>query len=415
MKDIRNQFPILTSNPYLVYLDSTATALKPASVMQKEMEYYQSYSANIHRGIYPIAEKATAEYEATRTAVGELINAATSDEVIFTRGTTEALNLIASTWGADTIQNGDVIVTTIMEHHSNFVPWQQLALRNHAELRVIPVSEKGYLDIVEDDGLTVNSQKLSTYITPETKLFAFTAVSNTLGTINPVAEIIAAVKKIAPSCIVVVDAAQALPHMQVNVQHWGADVIAFSAHKLFGPTGVGVLWAKKTVLETIRPYQYGGEMVLDVSIENTTFKQLPHRLEAGTPNIAGVIGLGEAIRFIHAVGYQTIQEHEQALAARCMVRLAETLGEDVRILGPVDPARRAGIISFVVKGYHAHDIAQILGEQQICVRAGHHCTMPLHKALHVQSSTRASFQIYNTEEDIESLMKGLLQIKEILG
>lgn len=408
---IRNDFPIYLYKPELVYLDSTATSLKPKQVIEKEQEYYQQYSANVHRGIYAIAEKATAEYEATRKVVSTFING-NSDEVIFTSGATDGVNIIASSMVKQV--SGKEIVTTIMEHHSNFVPWQQLAKNGNAKFKVIPLGNDGLLSIVNPDGKTVNKEVLATFISSKTAVFAFTAVSNVLGTINPVKEINSAVRELNPDTVIVVDAAQAAPHTGINVKDWDADYVVFSAHKMLGPTGVGVLWGKRNNLEKMQPVKYGGEMVLQVKIEDTTFKSLPHKLEAGTPNIAGVIAFEEAIRYLHTVSAAEIRKHEIEITHYALTELRNAFGDGIKIFGPMNPDLRAGIITFEFENFHSHDVAQLLDEKNIAVRAGHHCTMPLHNHLDLQSSTRASFYIYTTKQDIDKLIEGLRHVKNTL-
>ncbi len=413
LQKFRQDFPLLRNNPQLSYLDSTATSLKPQSVIQKELEYYQEYSANIHRGIYPISERATEAYEQSREAVARFIHAPSADEVIFTRNATEAVNLVVSSFAEDALQPGDEIVVTITEHHSNFVPWQQLAERKNLKLSVIPLRDDFQLAILNEDGTTVNTKQLQQYITEKTRIVAFVAVSNVLGTKNPVTEIIAASRRLNPNLTVLVDAAQAVPHTAVNVQQWDADFVVFSAHKMLGPTGVGVLWGRKDLLNSMRPYQYGGEMIRDVSVEYTEFKDTPHRFEAGTPHIAGVIAMQEAVRYLEAVGYTALEEYESYLALKSIQQLKEAFGSQIEIVG-TEQAARTGIVSFTFGPYHAHDIAQILGESGVAVRAGHHCTMPLHKSRSIAATVRASFYLYNTEEDIVRLVQGLKKVTAVL-
>lgn len=398
---IRQDFPMLQTTP-LVYLDSSATSLKPQSVIDKEIEYYTKYSANVHRGIYKIAEKATEEYEATRNEVANFIHAEPS-EVIFTRGTTEAINLVASTLGEHIVNEGDEIAGTLMEHHSNFVPWQQLALRKNAQWKVWEFDQDGLF----------NLETLSKVITDKTKLFSFTAVSNTFGTINPVKQIVEKARLINPNIIVIIDAAQAAPHTGINVHEWNADFVAFSAHKMLGPSGVGVLWGKKEHLEQMSPYQFGGEMVLDVNVDFTEFKQIPHKFEAGTPNIAGVIAFKAAIEYLQQLNLNEIHEHEMKLRIYATEQLRKEFGENIRLLGENKPEERCGILSFAFEKYHSHDVAQILDESNIAVRAGHHCTMPLHKKLNIDSTTRASFYIYTTEAEVDALVEGVKKVISI--
>jgi cysteine desulfurase/selenocysteine lyase len=409
--NVKKDFPIFTAHPELVYLDSGATSLKPQPVIDAIVAYYSQYSANIHRGLYKISEKASAQYEETRSVVASFINAPSPNEIIFTSGTTAGINLVASTIGIDGIDEGDEVVTTVMEHHANFVPWQQLAFNTGADFKVIDINENHELGIMNEDG-TID---LSGIITKRTKIFAITLVSNTLGTINPVKEIIAEAKKINPKVITVVDAAQAAPHVSIDVQDLGCDFLAFSAHKMLGPTGVGIVWGRSDALASMPPYQLGGDMISEVSLSKTTYAKVPHKFEAGTPNIAGVIGLKAAIKYLQAVGIDAIAKHEHALASYAIDQLQKEFGEEITILGPADRGQRAGIISFTVGKIHAHDIAQILDEHNIAVRAGHHCTMPLHTRLNISASTRASFYVYNTQEDVEKLVGGLKKVKKVFS
>ena len=385
-------FPLLKRNingKRIVYLDSTATSLKPQAVIDKENEYYTRYSANIFRGIYTISEEATAEYEDVRDNVARFIHAF-REEIIFTRNTTESINLVARA-----IKKSDEVVASIMEHHSNFVPWQQLAA-----LRVWELKKDG----------TLNLNELEKLITRKTKLLAITALSNVLGTINPIEDIIRRVKRINPNCLVLVDAAQAAPHMPIDVRSWGADFVAFSSHKMLGPTGVGVLWGKMELLETLPPYQYGGEMIKEVHVDKTVFAKPPHKFEAGTPHIAGVIGLGAAVDYLEKLGMDNVRAHEVEITAYALKQLKQ-IG-DITIYGPQE---RGGVIAFTMKGVHAHDIAQILDEDNICIRAGHHCAMPLHEYLKISATARASFYVYTTKEDIDMLISGLEKVKRLFS
>ncbi len=395
--DIKKDFPIFSGKPQLIYLDSGATSLKPQSVIDKEIEYYSSYSANIFRGVYDISEMATVEFEESRDIIKDFIHAKGRDEIIFTRNTTESIN--AFVHGIeDSLQEGDEIVTTITEHHSNFVPWQQLAL-----------NQKYYFTVMLD--LDFNVVNWKDYISSQTKILAITYVSNVLGTVNPIKKIINEVKKINPHCIVLVDGAQAIPHMKVDVQDLGCDAFVFSSHKMLGPTGVGVLWVKKDLLKTLSPYQYGGDMIRSVSIEKTEFAELPHRFEAGTPHIAGVIALKEAVHFLQKVGLDEIHNHERSLAQYFYDQLEKGFGSEVQLIGP--SKRESGVVAFVMKGIHSHDVAQLLNEDHIAVRAGHHCAMPLHEHLGIEASVRASFYLYNTKEDVEKLITSLKKVRNV--
>jgi len=390
---IKKDFPIFNKQPDLVYLDSTATSLKPQSVISKLDEYYSDYSANIFRGVYDMSEKATAEYEETRTVVKNFINAPLTEEIIFTRNATESINLFVSGI-KDIFKKGDEIVTTITEHHSNFVPWQQLAKNIQCSFKIISINEEGILE-----------PQLTYEITKKTKILALTYVSNVLGTVNPIKTIIKEAKNINPHIIVLVDGAQAVPHLKVDVTDLGCDAFVFSSHKMLGPTGVGVLWVKKELLETFPPYQFGGDMIRSVAIEETQFADLPHRFEAGTPHIAGVIALKEASHYLQGIGLDAIHSYEVELAQICYDRLTEEFGTKIKIIGP--QKRESGIVAFAVTGLHAHDVAQLLNEDHIAVRAGHHCAMPLHTKLGIEASVRASFYLYNTKEDVEKLIASL--------
>lgn len=411
-KNIRADFPIYSHKPGLVYLDSGATSLKPISVIAKEVEYYRQYSANVFRGVYEMSERATAEYEQAREWTARFINAQT-EEIIFTRNTTESINLIMYALGRQIITKDSEIVTTVMEHHSNFVPWQQLAFENGAVFKVIDIDDQGYLSLFEKSG-EINLHEFKKIITPKTAILSFTAVSNVLGTINPVKAIAAAAKKINPEIIIVVDAAQAAPHMAIDVLDWGVDFVAFSSHKMLGPTGVGILWGRKEILQQSDPFLYGGDMIKEVTIGETTFQNAPHKFEAGTPHIAGVIAFGETVKYLMKIGMDSIRDHEQKLFIYAQQELRSHFQDRIRILGPHDAKDHAGIVAFTFEGYHPHDIAQILDEKQIAVRAGHHCAMPLHEAYGLSATTRASFHMYNDEDDIDKMIEGLKRVEEIL-
>ncbi|MCX7996713.1 MAG: aminotransferase class V-fold PLP-dependent enzyme [Patescibacteria group bacterium] len=411
--NIRNRFPIFAKIPGLVYLDSAATSLKVQEVLDAEMTYYTEYSANVHRGIYRLAEQATAAYEDARHAVAELISASSHEEIVITSGTTGGINLVANAL-VPKIRMSERIVTTIMEHHSNFVPWQQAAKRAQCEFAVIPVRVDGFLDVFSADGTAVDEGKLSEYVTTRTRVFAVTALSNTLGTLQPIRQLVKAIKRIAPNCTVVVDAAQAVPFTGINVQQLGADFVAFSAHKIFGPTGVGVLWGDRYALDLLPPSQFGGEMVAHVAVEETTYKKPPLKFEAGTPNIAGAIGMAVAARFLGEFSAHDIRKHESELVSYCIDGLRDAFANEITIMGTPDVAKRAGLVSFFFRNAHAHDVAQILDEDHICVRAGHHCAMPLHNRFSIPASVRASFSIYNTREDVDRLLAGLRKVREVL-
>ncbi|MEK7109982.1 MAG: SufS family cysteine desulfurase [Patescibacteria group bacterium] len=423
LKNIKNEFPIFQHQPNLVYLDSTATSLKPKIVIDKIREYYEEYSANVFRGIYPMSEKATIEFEETRNVVSKFINANKSEEIVFTRNATGSLNLLAYSLGRKIVEADDEIVTTIMEHHSNFVPWQVLANETGGAFKVIDIDEEGYLDLGVDNikyqisNIKNTNQKLKILeqiITKKTKILTLTYVSNVLGTINPVKEIIKEAKKINPKIIVIVDAAQAVPHLKIDVQDLGADFIVFSSHKMLGPTGVGVLWGKEKILQEIYPFMYGGDMIDEVYIDRSTYKDPPHKFEAGTPAIGEIISFKEAINFLDKIGMGNIRKHERKITDLAINRLIDTFGQSIKIYGPKNIEDRGGIISFSFDKFHPHDIAQILADEGICVRAGHHCAMPLHTRLSVPATVRASFYIYNDERDVEKLVEGLKKVKETL-
>jgi len=407
--NIKKNFPIFQKQPDLVYLDSTATSLKPKIVINKIKEYYEEYSANVFRGIYPMSEKATIEFEETREIVSKFINANKSEEIVFTRNATESLNLLAYSLGRKIVEPGDEIVTTIMEHHSNFVPWQVLAGEVGAIFKVIDIDEEGYLEF-----RIQNSELLKQIITKKTKILALTYVSNVLGTINPIKEIISEFKRINPKIIVIVDAAQAVPHLKIDVHDLGADFIVFSSHKMLGPTAVGVLWGKERLLKEMYPFMYGGDMIDEVYIDRTTYKNPPHKFEAGTPAIGEIIALKEAVKFLDKIGMDNIQIHEKKITDFAINRLTNTFGQSIKIYGPKNIEDRGGIMSFTFDKFHPHDIAQILADDGICVRAGHHCAMPLHTRLNVPATVRASFYLYNDERDVNKLIEGLKKVKEIL-
>jgi cysteine desulfurase/selenocysteine lyase len=401
---IREDFPILAPRAdgrRLVYLDSAATSQKPRRVLDALLRYYETYNANVHRGIYQIAEQATAAYETARAKVAAFIGAARPEEVVFTRGTTEAINLVACTWGRQNLRAGDEILLTDLEHHSNIVPWQMLAAERDARLRFVSFDEHGLLRMDEFDRL----------LSGRTKLVAVTHQSNVLGTINPIREI--AAKAHAAGAKVLVDGAQSVPHMPVDVGILGADFYACSAHKMCGPTGAGALWARYDLLEAMPPFHGGGEMIVLVHRERSTYKAPPHKFEAGTPNIADCIVWGEAVDYLAAIGMEAIREHEVRLTAYALRRLAEVPG--LRVFGPESPQRRGGAIAFELDVAHPHDVAQVLDQDGIAVRAGHHCAQLLHRALGLSATTRASLYLYNTEADVDALLTGLLGVRRLFS
>ncbi|MFS8629577.1 MAG: cysteine desulfurase [Bacillales bacterium] len=401
VKEIRSYFPILNQKVNgcpLVYLDNAATSQKPVQVIEALNQYYREYNSNVHRGVHTLGTRATDGYEGAREKVRKFINAKSVQEIIFTKGTTEAVNTVAASYGPANVKEGDEIVITYMEHHSNIIPWQQLAKRTGATLKYIPLQEDG----------TISLEDVKKTVTSNTKIVAVTLVSNVLGTINPVKEI----AKIAHEngAVIVVDGAQGVPHMKVDVQELDCDFLAFSGHKMCGPTGIGVLYGKKHLLENMEPVQFGGEMIDFVNLYDSTWKELPWKFEGGTPIIAGAIGLGAAIDFLEEIGLDAIAEHEHRLSAYALEKMKEIDG--IAIYGPHDPDRRAGLVTFNLDDVHPHDVATVLDAEGIAIRAGHHCAQPLMKWLNVSATARASFYFYNTEEEIDKLVEGLIRTKE---
>ncbi len=392
---VRRQFPIFRApaDPPFSYLDSAATSQKPDVVLESMERFYRSYNANIHRGIYRISEQATAAYETARGAVARFINARSPREVIFTRNTTEAINLVANAWGRANLREGDAILLTEMEHHSNLVPWQLLAAEKKLELRFIPVTGEGELELGELPGLLADGR---------VKLAAIAHASNVLGTVNPVAEITARVHEVGG--LVLVDAAQSVPHLPVDVQALGADFAAFSAHKMLGPTGVGALYGRRALLEEMPPFLGGGEMIREVRLRESRWNELPWKFEAGTPSIAEGIGFGAAVEYLEGLGMEAVFRHDQELARYAWDRLQEL--PEVRILGP-PPERRGGVVAFTLEGVHPHDAATVLDSENVAIRAGHHCAMPLHAKLGVPASARASFHCYSLPEEVDAMVRGL--------
>lgn len=401
-KHIRNDFPIYESQPDLVYLDSAATALKPKSVIDAMNGYYFEYSANVARGLYPLAEGATTALDAARQTVAHFLSAESKEAVVFTANATHAINLVALGLESRVAERNNIVVTEL-EHHSNYLPWKELARRSGAELRTAHFNDRGQID----------QAHLTTLIDQETTIVALSAVSNVLGMINPVAEIVRTVREINPGTLVLIDACQAAGHYPINLPAWNADYIVFSGHKLFGPTGIGVLAGKKKALELLRPMNVGGGTVLDACNQTIEYKKLPENLEGGTPNIAGAIGLAEAIRYVESIGLESIRVHEIALVRYAIEQLTKTFGEHIHILGTSDPDLRAGIISFTIDGLHPHDLAHLLGEENICVRAGEHCASPLHRRLGLNATTRLSFSMYTTMADIDRLVATMVKIRGI--
>lgn len=398
---LRADFPILATRIHtrdgspgvpLVYLDNAATTQRPRQVIGALVEVYEKHYANVHRGIHWLSDQSTDLFEQAREKVRALINAPRIEEVIFTHGATESINLVARAWGDSQLKSGDEVLLTEMEHHANLVPWQQLAARTGAVLRHIPLTDDGRLEL----------STLPKLLTDRTRLVAVTAVSNVLGTINPVAEIIAAAHQ--AGALVLVDAAQSIPHLPTDVVALGADFLAFSGHKMLGPSGVGVLWGRAELLEQMPPFLGGGSMIRRVRLDGFEPAELPAKFEAGTPPIASAIGLGAAIDYLQAIGLPAIHDYEQQLVRYAHERLSTLSG--IRLLGP-HPEHKGGIVSFTLDGVHAHDIAQLLDRHGVAVRAGHHCAMPLHKRLGINASARASFYFYNTRDEVDQLTTAL--------
>ncbi|MBS3067740.1 cysteine desulfurase [Candidatus Micrarchaeota archaeon] len=394
---IKEDFPIFKNNPTLVYLDSAATSQRPQQVIDAVNEFYTNYNANVHRGIYKISEEASEKFENVRTKVRDFISAKSEQEIIFTKNTTESINLVMRGWGEKNIKKGDKIVISIMEHHSNFVPWQQLAKQKGAKLEIIDINEEG--ELKESDFEKIKGAKL----------LAITHVSNVLGTLNNVNKLC----KLAhdAGAKVLVDGAQSIPHMQIDASAIDCDFFAFSGHKMLGPTGVGILYGKEQVLEETDPFLYGGDMISEVHVEESKWNELPFKFESGTPPASSVIGLGAAIDYLGKLGMENIRKHEQIITQYALQKMTEING--VNIFGPKNPEKRAGVIAFTVNGVHPHDLASILDEYNVAIRSGHHCAMPLHERLALPASSRASFYIYNDKKDVDKLCDGIKEAKKI--
>ena len=402
---IRADFPILARELHgqpLAYLDSASTSQKPQQMLDAMTSFYSTSNANVHRGVYTLGVESTDAFEAARDAVAALLNAPSRREVIFTRNTTEALNLVAKTYGAQHCGPGDVIVSTVLEHHANLVPWQVLAEQTGATLRFLDIDDEGNLQL---DALDVIARE------GNVKLVAVTHQSNTLGVRPPVAELVAWAH--AQGAVVVLDAAQTVPNRPVDVQALDVDFLAFSGHKTLGPTGIGALWGRESLLAELQPFLTGGEMIRSVKLERTSWNSLPWKFEAGTPAYAEAVGLHAAIDYLHAVGLEAIDAHEHAITDYALGRLAEV--PSLRIVGPQTAAARGGVVSFVLEDVHPHDIAEILDRHAVCVRAGHHCTQPLVERLGLAATVRASFYLYTTEVEIDRLVAGLLDVRRVMG
>ncbi len=402
---IRRDFPILTREVRpgvaLAYLDSTATSQKPRQVIEAVDQFYRLHNANIHRGIHTLAEEATAAYEAAREKVARFIHARSAHEIIFTRNTTESINLVANAWGRANLRAGDLILLTEMEHHSNLVPWQILAAQLDLRLEFIPVTDQFRLDLDEYRHLLELAPRL----------VSFAHMSNVLGTINPAGAIIRAAHE--AGALTLVDAAQSVPHFPVDVQELEVDFLAFSGHKMCGPSGVGVLYGREDLLKAMPPFLGGGEMIKRVQLRNFTSNELPHKFEAGTPAIAQAIGLGAAVDYLNGIGMDAIAGHEAQLIGYALERLAEIPG--VQVFGPADPTDRGGVAAFTLEGVHPHDVAQILDGAGLALRAGHHCAMPLHEKFQITATARASFYLYNETSEIDRLVEGIYRVKEIFA
>jgi len=398
ISNIREQFPILNqkiNGHPLVYLDSAATSQKPRQVIEAVKAYYDLDNANVHRGVHTLGSRATDAYEGAREKLAKFINARSTKEIIFTRGTTTALNIVASSYGPSAVGEGDEIVLTQMEHHSNLIPWQQLAKRTGATLKYIPLQKDG----------TITLDDAEKTITPRTKIVAIAYVSNVMGVIHPIKELAAIAHR--NGAVIVVDGAQSTPHMKVDMQDLDCDFYALSGHKMLAPTGIGALYGKKSLLESMDPVEFGGEMIDDVGLYESSWKELPWKFEGGTPIIAGAVGLGAAIDFLQEIGMDEIHRHENRLAAYAEQRLSEIDG--LTIYGPLN--RKVGVVTFNLGDVHPHDVATVLDAEGIAIRAGHHCCQPLMRWLEVSSTARASFYLYNTEEDVDLLVEALIKTK----
>jgi len=399
---IRKDFPILEREVHpgvpLVYLDSTATTQKPIQVIQVMDDYYRKSNANIHRGIHTLGEEATALYETARQKVAQFIGAASPREIVFTRNTTESINLVAYSWGRKNLQPGDVVILTEMEHHANLIPWQMLAAEREVRLEFIEVTPDGLLDL----------ESYRRLLDLQPRLVSFTQMSNVLGTITPAAEIVRLAHQ--AGALALIDAAQSVPHLPVNVQELGVDFLAFSAHKMCGPTGIGVLYGRKEILDAMPPFLGGGEMIKRVHLRSFTPNEVPHKFEAGTPAIAEAVGLGAAIDYLNTIGMSRVAAHERTIITYALERLEEIPG--VRIFGPT-AEKKGGVASFLLDGLHPHDVSQVLDSVGIAVRAGHHCAMPLHEKFNIPATTRASFYLYNTMDEVDRLIEAIYRVKEL--
>ena len=404
VKQIRADFPILRRLVHgkpLSYLDNAATSQKPRQVIEALVDFYENHNANVHRGVHTLSEEATNMVEAVRAKVAKFIGAPKPETIIFTRNATESINLVAHAWGRKFLKAGDEVVLTEMEHHSNIVPWQMLAKEKNIVLKFVPVEPDGTLDI----------EKVRAAVGPKTKLFSFVAISNALGTVNPVQQMIQIGKT--AGATVLVDACQWAPHRTMDVKAWGADFVAFSAHKMLGPTGIGVLWGREELLDAMDPFLGGGDMISRVTLEGATWNALPYKFEAGTPNIADAVAFGPALDYLTALGLDAVRAHEDLLAAKAVKLLEAQPG--VFVLGPKDPAHRSGVVSFNISGLHPHDVGTSFDLEGVAVRVGHHCCQPLMHKLQCGGTARASFYIYNDESDLEALGRALKRTIDFFG
>ncbi len=405
VESIKSDFPILdreVNGRRLVFLDSAASAQKPSSVLAAMDEAYRTSYANVHRGVYTIAEEATANFEAARAKVAQFVGASSANEIIFTRNATESINLVASSWGRANLAEGDIVVLSHMEHHANIVPWHMLRSERGIELRWIPLTDDGRLDLEELPDLLAGA-----------KLLAISAMSNVLGTINDIRPLADAAH--AQDALVLVDACQYVPHNATDVQAWDADFVAFSAHKMLGPSGIGALWARSELLETMPPFLGGGEMIRTVTFDGFTTNDVPWKFEAGTPAIVEAVGFGAAIDYIETLGMDAVRDHEMRLTRYALDAITDRFPTEIRIFGPSDVSVRGGVISFLFDDIHAHDVSQVLDEDAVCVRAGHHCAKPLMAELGVTATSRASLYVYNDEADVDALVDALVKVEKFFA
>jgi len=401
---IREDFPILqrqVNGKPLIYFDNAATSQKPRQVIEALDKYYREYNANIHRGIHKLAEEATLAHEEAREKVAKFINAGRTEEIIFTRNATEAINLVAYAWGRANIKQGDKIVLTIMEHHSNIVPWQELAKEKGATIEFIRIDDEGLL----------RQDEIHELIDERTKIVCVAHASNVLGTINPVKDIIRAAHRF--GAFVLVDAAQSVPHMPIDTRDMDCDFLAFSGHKMLGPTGIGVLYGKSKHLDSMPPFLFGGEMIKEVHTTGATWKELPYKFEAGTPNVAGAIGLGATIDYLRKIGMKNVHDHEKEITGYALRRMSEL--KELTVYGPRDVSKRVGVVSFNLGDIHAHDLASIMDEEGIAIRSGHHCAQPLMEFLQIPAASRASFYIYNTNQEVDVFIDALEKARKLFN